>query len=280
MLNWCMLGFCLCCCVWTGLQAQPLPWSPQSKETLAEGIAPPKGYERIPLSKGSFGDWLRALPLMPKGSAVMLFNGQVKPYQAGAERVLDIDIGKSDLQQCADAIMRLRAEYLYARNPQNEAIAFNFTSGHRIDWLRWAKHHRPKIEGKQVSYPQTKTGSPDWSYGNFRKYLNSIFMYAGTASLEKELPRTTLAELKVGDIFIQGGFPGHAVIILDIAKDSKTGKRCFLLGQSYMPAQSIHVLKNLENPSFSPWYPEDFGPQLSTPEWLFKAGAGALRTWP
>ena len=58
---------------------------------------------------------LRALPLEPKGSKVQLFNGNEKPYQAGAYAIIKIDIGNRDLQQCADAIMRLKAEYHYSQ---------------------------------------------------------------------------------------------------------------------------------------------------------------------
>lgn len=258
------------------------PWFSPNKElgkSLAEEIPPPFGSARIETKAGSFGHWLRQLPLKEEGALVMLHDGRVKPYQASAFRVLDIDIGRGDLQQCADAIMRLRAEYLYSQNPKSPAIAFNYTSGHRIDWQRWAKHYRPKISGSKVSYQATKTGqAPDWSYKNFRQYLRSIFMYAGTASLEKELPlRKSIKDLQIGDLFIQGGFPGHAVLVIDMAYNPLTRKVYFLLAQSYMPAQSIHILKNYKNPEFSPWYEADFSGSLSTPEWEFKKGVGALR---
>ena len=73
-------------------------------------------------------------------------------------------------------------------------------------------------------------------------------MYAGTHSLFKELqpvPDTSL--LQIGDIFIEPGFPGHAVMVADMAFHKNTGKKIFLLVQSFMPAQEIHILKN---PSF------------------------------
>src|SRR5690606_14359296 len=68
-----------------------------------------------------------------------------------------------------------------------------------------------------------------------RGYLRTLFTYAGTASIARELPARAHAELSPGDVLVQGGFPGHAVLVLDLAEDDQ-GRRYFLLGQSYMPA--------------------------------------------
>jgi hypothetical protein len=240
--------------------------------SLANQIVIPAGYERVKVEPGSFAEWLRFLPLKTKNEKVMLFDGRVKPYQAGAERVINIDIGNADLQQCADAIMRLKAEYHFSKKEFSK-IHFNFTSGHKVSFDNWIKGIKPVISGNKVSFSGS-TGTTDDSYSNFRKYMNSIFNYAGTASLEKELKTQSIAALKAGDVFIKGGFPGHAVIVLDVAVNKKTGKKIFLLAQSYMPAQSIHVLKNLGHQSnLSPWYSEDFGELLETPEWDFKAAS-------
>ena len=76
-------------------------------------------------------------------------------------------------------------------------------------------------------------------------------------------------KMQVGDVFIKGGFPGHAVIVVDMAINEETGKKLFLLAQSYMPAQDIHILKNPANSRLSPWYELDFGEVLYTPEWTF-----------
>lgn len=238
---------------------------------LCNQVALPDGYERVATSSGSFAEWLRFVPLLPNGEKVMLFDGREKSYQAGAYRVLDIDVGKSDLQQCADAIMRLKAEYHYSRG-EYAKIHFNYTSGHKVSFDDWRRGKKPIISGNKVSF-SALGGEPDNSYSNFQKYLRSIFMYAGTASMEKEMKPQQLSELKAGDLFIKGGFPGHAVLIIDVAVHRKTGKKIFLLAQSYMPAQSIHILQNFKHSSnvLSPWYPEGFGATLYTPEWEFAA---------
>jgi len=77
--------------------------------------------------------------------------------------------------------------------------------------------------------------------------------------------------MQIGDVFIQGGSPGHCAIVVDMAENTTTGERLFMLAQSYMPAQEIHILKNLENHEISPWYPLDFSGVLATPEWTFQA---------
>ena len=93
-------------------------------------------------------------------------------------------------------------------------------------------------------------------------------MYAGTASLARELVRVTPEKLQPGDVWIRGGHPGHTVIVLDVVENPETGERRFLLAQSYMPAQDIHVLRNPAGPS--PWYSvPGANERLQTPEWTF-----------
>ena len=83
--------------------------------------------------------------------------------------------------------------------------------------------------------------------------------------------------MRIGDVFIKGGFPGHAVIVADLVENKLTKAKRFLLIQSYMPAQDMHVLKNPANGDASPWYAVPAG-DLVTPEWTFRPGS--LRRWP
>ena len=232
---------------------------------LAEQIALPSGYKLIDLDHGSFGFWLRNLPVLQNSNTVHLFNGKKKFNQLAQHLVIDIDVGKRDLQQCADAVMRLRAEYLFAKG-KFEKIHFNFTSGDKASWLKWASGYRPQVKGNKVKWK--KKAVEDHSYSNFRKYLDIVFTYAGSASLSLELKKVAdPKKVLPGDVFIQGGYPGHAVIVIDVA-ENKDGERAFLIAQSYMPAQQIHVLKN---PKFwnGPWYHSKSSGKLITPEWLF-----------
>jgi hypothetical protein len=246
------------------------PWLSEDdpRNALAARVPPPQGYEREGVTAGGFADWLRHLPLKPGRPAVRLFNGQPKHNQSAHVAVVDIDVGDRDLQQCADAIIRLRAEYLYAVG-RADAIAFDFTSGDRAEFSRWATGERPVVNGSAVGW--RRSARPDSSYSSLRRFLDTVFMYAGSHSLEKELAPLATEELAGGNVFIQGGFPGHAVIVVDTARHPRTGRRVFLLAQSYMPAQEIHILRNPAGEN--PWYDLDFGPLLITPEWTFERQA-------
>lgn len=253
---------------------QPVyPWQ-QGKTTplhTIQNLPTPNGYVRKALgNKNQFGQWLRRLPIQPKGAKVYLYNGRKKPYQKGAYAVIDIDVGKRDLQQCADAVMRLKAEYHYGlKDYQN--IHFKYTSGHNVAFEDWRKGKRPQVSGSSVQFT-SPNGKTDNSYLNFKKYMQAIFTYAGTASLTKELKRVPIADMQIGDVFIQGGFPGHAIIVVDMAVHPKTEKKVFMVAQSYMPAQSIHVLNNLNDRTLGAWYQLDFEGELDTPEWSFSKG--------
>ncbi len=245
------------------------PWQSiyNKADTIKNRIPVPKGYHRIAVPQKSFKYWLRHLPLKKAGSAVYLYNGEKKSNQSAHHSAIDIDVGNKDLQQCADAVMRLKAEYHYSIDDYG-AIQFNFTSGDKASFKRWIEGYRPGIKGNKVRW--RKRAKYDRSYTNLRRYLNTVYMYAGTYSLSKELQSVGIHEMEIGDVFIQGGFPGHAVIVVDMAIHPKTGKKIFLLAQSYMPAQDIHILKNPADRILSPWYEVDFGQKLQTPEWTFK----------
>lgn len=233
--------------------------------TVQERILAPEGFERVSLAEGSFGEYLRSLPLKAHGSKVTYYNGDTKLSEVHVA-VLDIDVGSRDLQQCADSIIRLRAEYLY-RKELYDRIHFNFTNGFNADYAKWIKGYRIKVAGNNVQW--VEQGSRGTDYEGFRKYLDMVFSYAGTLSLSKEMKNITVEELKPGDIFLKGASPGHCVIILDMAENKETGETMFIIAQGYMPAQEMHILENPANDEGNPWYSVDFGDELITPEWTF-----------
>jgi hypothetical protein len=238
-------------------------------DSIATRIAVPNGFTRTPIDSSSFGAYLRNLPLKASGSPVYCYDGSLKRNQSAHTAGIELDVGSRDLQQCADAVMRLRAEYLWQQK-QYDAIQFHFTNGFLAEYSRWRAGQRIKVSGNQVSWINTQTASS--SYKSFRAYLTVIFAYAGTLSLAKELKAKSLATIEIGDVFVQGGSPGHAVIVVDLAHDPITGEKLVLLAQSYMPAQDIHVLKNPKNADLSPWYAvKEMTGQFRTPEWDFAA---------
>jgi hypothetical protein len=232
---------------------------------LHQRIKTPPGFERIEVDYGSFADYLRNLPLKPDQANVMYYDGRTKARDVHVA-VIDMDIGDRDLQQCADAVIRLRAEYLFSVGDY-QRIHFNFTNGFTADYSKWMEGYRISVNGNDTSW--VKRAQPSSDYREFRKYLDMVFAYAGTLSLSKELESVPVDDMRIGDVFIKGGSPGHCAIVVDMARNSSTGEEVFLLAQSYMPAQDIHVLKNPSDRQSSPWYDKDFPDTLSTPEWTF-----------
>lgn len=235
--------------------------------TVSARFNTPKGFEKLIYKANSFESYLSNFELFPLGTQVKYYNGFPKMNQQVAASILKIDIGNKDLQQCADAVMRLRAEYLFAHKMYKQ-IHFNFTNGFNANYEKWAQGYRIKVNGNNVNWVKTKT--TDYSYPTFKQYLEIVFTHAGTLSLSKELVNVSIDSIQVGDVFIKGGSPGHAVIVVNVAVNEKTGKRIFMIAQSYMPAQSIHVLVNENNKGISPWYQLNMGETLYTPEWTFK----------
>jgi hypothetical protein len=252
-------------------QEPQYPWLNSHSSLLSsrvKDIPVPEGFRRIYPEENSFGYWLRYLPLKEKSCKVKLYTGENKSNQSVHYRIIDIDIGQKDLQQCADAVIRLRAEYLYSLE-RFMKIHFNFTSGDTAKYVDWMNGYRPKVRENNVTWQKTQQISN--SYANFRSYLETVFIYAGSYSLKRELIQVDdLSKIQSGDIFIEGGFPGHAIMAFDIAQSEQNDTLAVLFAQSYMPAQEIHILKNENNHKMNPWYIVGDGNSLDTPEWIFR----------
>jgi hypothetical protein len=211
----------------------------------------PEGYSRIKSDSLSFEYYLQNLPLNTHDNNIYSFDGTILSTGGYHYAIIDMDIGTKDLQQCADAVMRLRAEYLFKQKKYKE-IHFNFLS-----------------DGKPRYYTDYSNGNR--TYAKFKQYLDYIFSYANSSSLRDEmLPVNQVSEIRIGDVFVQKGNPiGHAVIVVDMAINTKNGQKIILIAQSFMPAQSIHILLDLKDEKLSPWYAVDFEDYLTLPSWTF-----------
>lgn len=217
---------------------------PPAVDALEARFPNPPGYVRVPVTPGSFAEWLRGLPLAAPGTPVLSHAGDTvfagdDAYVAG---VVAIDVGAGDLQQSADAVIRLNGEWLWSTDQLN-AISYKSTTKLDMPFSRWAKGQRLLAAGPNMGW--VVKGKPkDPTYGDFRQYIDAVMLWSNNVSLALRATRVEdPAKLAAGDFFLQTRGKGHAIVVLDVAQ-KPTGERVALLGQSLQsPAQSIHVMR-------------------------------------
>ncbi len=234
-------------------------------DSIMTRVVVPKGYKRVPYSVGSFQEYLRNYKLKSYGSKIINYDNSEYFAQNWHEAILEVPVPSNGLQQCADALMRIRSEYLWKQDRKDE-IGFNFTSGHYCSWSKYAEGFRPKIKGNKVTFH--KTAVPNHSKTNFYKYLNLIYMYAGTLSMHSELQKITIEDIRIGDMLVKPGSPGHIEIIVDEIINEQ-GDKMYLLAQGNTPAQSVCLLKNFDDTTISPWYTFTKNEPVYTPSYNF-----------
>jgi hypothetical protein len=225
---------------------KPEPTMNPDGMTVQTRFNTPEGFTRVKSKENSFGSYLQDLPLLTDGSQVKHFDGTIKYNTSAYCAVVDMPFKGNPNHQCADAVMRLRAEYLFSQKLYSE-IEFLYVSGKKANYL---------------SYLSGRTPTAD----NLWSYMCGVFCYANTYSLNKQLESKPTSELEIGDVFIIGGFPGHTVIVVDKCVNSN-GDVKFMLAQSYMPAQDIQIL--VGDDGQTPWYDLNFGEYLYSAEYTF-----------
>ena len=219
----------------------------QVPPTHIGNIPLPAGYKRMPVNN-SFAGWLGKMKLVTN-TTLLQHDRQTVKYQHGHYAIFDVPYNFEPLQQCADAVMRLRAEYIFASKAQ-PAISF------------W---HKPN---------QTFSINSSCTRKQLEAFLRNVFAWCGSYNLQQQLYKKSITSIAAGDVFVRGGSPGHAMIVVDVAVNKK-GERVFLLAQSFMPAQNIHVVKNIKDKQLSPWY-KTTG-VIATPGYRFTAAD--LKSW-
>ena len=238
--------------------------------TLESRFPAPDGYVRTEQVQASFGAFLREYPLLADGEPVRLYDGQLKGNQSAAAAVFDLPVlSGGDVQQCADSVRRMYAEYLW-HGGHPDLIGFHFVNGFWFDYPTYRDGGRVKIDGNSVRWQQT-VGYDD-SHEAFERYLYVAFSYSSTLSMGEESREADLADVRPGDVFLKSGSPGHVVMVADVCENG-AGQRAFLLAQGYMPAQQFHVLANPLHGD-DPWYyTAEVTYPFATPEYTFEEGS-------
>ncbi len=218
----------------------------------------PKGFERMKCDKNSFAYFLQHFKLNADNT-VYYYDRAKKTNQSSHYAVLDIAIGKKDLLQCADAIMYLRAKYFFDRKEYDK---IEFKSGNTV--FNFATLL------KQSEFTSTEKA--------FEYYIENVFANCGSYNLADMLhTKQNFDELNIGDVFVKGGSPGHAMIVVDVAINKQTKEKIYLLAQGFMPAQSVHIVINPNDEKLSPWYKVDKKNAINTPGYIFSINN--LKEW-
>ncbi len=201
--------------------------NPNSYHTVGD-IPTPGGFLRIGSDERGFAEYLRSLPLKERGAKMKYYTGSDAGMQDVCYAVVDKPL-LSNAEQCADICMHLRAEYLLLSE-------------------RYREIHFDDVDGNRMVYRGE----------GLNDYLRRVYERANTYSLNREMATRRLKDIQPGDVFIipaeRTNTLGHAIMVADVAKNMKTGRKAILLIQSFTPAMDIHVLRNQGDSSLSPWY--------------------------
>jgi hypothetical protein len=251
----------------TSVDQARYPWLaggvvPGPVDTLESRFATPEGCERVPLEPGSFGEWLRSLPLAQPSTPVRAYDGSL--VRSGDDprvaAVVALDVGHADLQQCADTVIRLHAEWRWSEGQREHT--YRAAAGTDLAWRRFARGERVMLtDGGTLQWVPVGKRAED--YPSSRNYLDTVFAWLNRGSLARDARPIHPSSLQPGDFFVLPGSPGHAFLVLDLAR-CRAQELVGLLGQGFIPAQSAQVLRAATG---GPWFVLDPTRAVETPFW-------------
>ncbi len=220
-------------------------------------IPAPEGFNRISDENNKFDDFLRNLELLPPISPVLDFRGKTfkSKNDTSVAAVVNWDISGRRLEQCMDILVRFYAEFLW-QEKKIDKLVLPLPGGYQISWESWKNGYRPYFKGINVDL--RKTAVSDSSRNTFEKYLRLVFAESNTQQFYFAYKPVDRYDIRIGDFIVKKGVKGHAVIIIDLAKD-KNGNLRALIGQGDTPACQFYLLNYRKN---SPWIPLDFNKEF------------------
>jgi hypothetical protein len=225
----------------------------QSQSFIGDIPLPSNNYHRIKTEPNSFGKWLRELPLNTTGSAVYNYRGGVFKDRADTSVafVVDLDINGRRFEQCMDILVRLYAEYLWAER-QIEILRLPLPGGYWLKWRDWKKGFRPVFKGIDVK--MALSAKPDTSIETYKTYLNTVYSESHTQQFYHAYQSVGRTNVQIGDVIIKKGTKGHAIMIVDLARNEH-GDIIALIGNGDTPACQFFLLNYRAD---SPWIPLNY----------------------
>ncbi|MCQ2959088.1 MAG: DUF4846 domain-containing protein [Bacteroidales bacterium] len=223
-------------------------------------------FYRRQSSNGTFEYYVQNLPLKPANYKTHFSNGE--------EKVFDVQIGVLDLpqikeryQQSSGYIIQIRSDYLYNSRLYGR-IHYNFINGFVCSYAKWAAGFRVNSSNNGWEHFEEQ----DYSRATYKKYMDVILQNTNCSTLAREMSKIKLADVKPGDVFIQNGHPGHAVLIVDVLYSEEEKAVKLVLAQGFSPAQDMEILKNFEDDE-CPWFTisvdSEDDTMIRTPQWTF-----------
>lgn len=200
-------------------------------ENRINQIAVPAGYKRIKYQNNSFSDWIQKLPIK-NSNKIKKYDGTNIASFYSILAVIDKPIlFNADLEQCADYCMRFWVDFHSEKQISDKLFLYNYSGD---------KYHFKKSNKSII---------------NFLKYC---MIYTNSHSLKMGCKKINTDQLVPGDMIVQNdtGGIGHVSMIMDVCQN-KNGKKLFLIGYSFMPAQEFHIEKALSEYGKSGWFTID-----------------------
>jgi hypothetical protein len=197
--------------------------------TIKNSIPVPDGCVRESGLIGSFCYWIQNLPL--KDTPVIHdYRGKiVRSTFYNVWGVVQMPLlFRSDLEQCTDFAMRFWAEYHKSFGMLDRLYLFDYNGNKKMF----------RTSGE-----------------TFDQFLKSTFSKANSHSLKQGSKAITGDDAIPGDLIVQNeqGGVGHVSVIMDVCR-SVQGRKLFLIGYSFMPAQEFHIERANETYGTGGWF--------------------------
>ncbi len=229
-------------------------WINKTGTTVGTRFKTPAGFQRMIYDEDSYAYYVQNLPLKAYGTQMYEYDGDLVENQSWCASVIVTEFHKRGWLQCADCVMKLVGDYLYEHERYSD-IVFDNATGNRLKYTSWV--------------------GGDYSKSKYEKYMTEVYYSANTSSFkaQNESVRLGLKNIFPGAYFIMDKDSkhtyGHAVFVIDVAKNPKTGEVAFLLAQGSTPSQDMHVFLNPLHPN-DPWYySSEIGATFAIPFWIF-----------
>lgn len=225
----------------------------RAQSTIISIPLPSREFKRVKTEPGTFGEWLRSLPLKNQGFPVFDYRGRVfkSENDSSVAAVVDWNVSGQRLQQCMDILVRFYAEYLWQKKLANN-LNLPLPGGYWLSWQKWQSGNRPEFKG--IAMNLSKSAKPDTTHKAFDNYLQMIFNASHTQQFYHAFKPIDRSDVRIGDFIVRKGTKGHAVMIVDLATDER-GSYIGLVGNGDTPACQFFLLNFKQD---QPWIPFDF----------------------